>query len=137
MKDLIVSRAIAIASHELEERFIRSSGPGGQNVNKVASAVQLRFDVRNSASLTEPVRAALLATASITREGALVITAQRFREQEKNRADARARLVEIIRRAAMPRKARRPTRVPKASRQKRLEHKKRRGEIKRARARPD
>ena len=137
MKDLIVSRAIAIASHELEERFIRSSGPGGQNVNKVASAVQLRFDVRNSASLTEPVRAALLATASITREGALVITAQRFREQEKNRADARARLAEIIRRAAMPRKARRPTRVPKASRQTRLENKKRRGEIKRARARPD
>ena len=63
MKDLIVNRAIAIASHELEERFIRSSGPGGQNVNKVASAVQLRFDVRNSASLTEPVRAILSQTA--------------------------------------------------------------------------
>ena len=137
MKDLVVNRAITIASHELEERFIKSSGPGGQNVNKVASAVQLRFDVRNSPSLTEDARAMLLALPSVTRDGVLVITAQRFREQEKNRADSGARLVEIIRRAAAPRKARRPTRVPRASRQKRLENKKRRGGIKRDRSRPD
>lgn len=137
MRDLVVNRAITIAGHELEEHFIRSSGPGGQNVNKVASAVQLRFDARNSASLTEPARAALLAMPSVTRGGVLVITAQRFREQEKNRADARARLAEIIRRAATPKKARRPTKVPKASRRKRLENKKRRGETKRGRQAPD
>jgi ribosome-associated protein len=137
MKDLIVNHAITIASHELEERFIRSSGPGGQNVNKVSSAVQLRFDVRNSAGLTEIARAALLGLASITQDGVLVITAQRFREQEKNRADARDRLVDIIRRAATPRKARRPTRIPKASKRKRLDGKKHRAEIKRGRARLD
>lgn len=137
MRDLVVNRAITIAGHELEEHFIRSSGPGGQNVNKVASAVQLRFDARNSASLTEPARAALLAMPFVTRGGVLVITAQRFREQEKNRADARARLAEIIRRAATPKKARRPTKVPKASRRKRLENKKRRGETKRGRQAPD
>jgi ribosome-associated protein len=135
--DLIVNRAITIAGSELEERFIRSSGPGGQNVNKVASAVQLRFDVRNSASLNETVRAALLGLASVTQDGELVITAQRFREQEKNRADARARLAAIIRRAAVPRKPRRTTKVPRASRQQRLDNKKRRGEIKRRRARPE
>ena len=137
MKDLIVNHAITIASHELEERFIRSSGPGGQNVNKVSSAVQLRFDVRNSAGLTEIARAALLGLASITQDGVLVITAQRFREQEKNRADARDRLVDIIRRAATPRKARRPTKIPKASKRKRLDGKKHRAEIKRGRAKLD
>ena len=135
MKDLIVNPQITIAGHELEEHFIRSSGPGGQNVNKVASAVQLRFDVRNTASLTESVRAALMDL--LTRDGVLVITARRFREQEKNRADARARLAQIIRRAATPRKAWRPTKVPKASRQKRLENKQRRAQIKQSRARPD
>jgi ribosome-associated protein len=134
MKDLVVNHAITIAGHELEERFIRSSGPGGQNVNKVSSAVQLRFDVRNSAGLTETARMALLEMSSLTQEGVLVITAQRFREQERNREDARARLVEIIRRAATPKKVRRPTRVPKASKRKRLEGKKHRAEIKRGRA---
>lgn len=134
MKDLFVNHAITIPARELEEHFIRSSGPGGQNVNKVSSAVQLRFDVRSSTSLSELARNVLLATAPLTNDGVLVITAQRFREQEKNRADARARLADIIRRAATPRKARRPTKVPKASRKKRLENKKRRGEIKRGRA---
>ena len=134
MRELIVNRAITIADQELEERFIRSSGPGGQNVNKVSSAVQLRFDVKNSPSLPETVRAALLDLASITRDGVLVITAQRFREQEKNRADARDRLADIIRRAAIPPKPRRPTKVPKASKRKRLEGKKHRAEIKRGRA---
>jgi ribosome-associated protein len=137
VRDLVVNRAITIAGRELEERFIRSSGPGGQNVNKVSSAVQLRFDVRNSASLTETIREALLELASTTREGVLVISAQRFREQEKNRADARARLAEIIRRAAQPRRPRRPTKIPAASRQKRLQDKKRRADVKQSRTRPD
>ena len=134
MRELIVNRAITITDQELEERFIRSSGPGGQNVNKVSSAVQLRFDVKNSPSLPEAVRTALLDLASITRDGVLVITAQRFREQDKNRADARDRLADIIRRAAIPPKPRRPTKVPKASKRKRLEGKKHRAEIKRGRA---
>jgi ribosome-associated protein len=133
VKDLFVNRAITIAGQELEERFIRSSGPGGQNVNKVSSAVQLRFDVGNSVSLPETVREALLRAVWVSREGILVIMAQRFRERERNRADARARLVEIIRRAATPKKARRPTTVPRVSRKRRLENKKRRGEIKRGR----
>ena len=137
MSALIVNGRIVIPEHELQERFIRSSGPGGQNVNKVASAVQLRFDVRASPSLPEPVRAALLQVPRITGEGVLVITAQRFREQENNRADARARLAQIIRRAATPPKPRRATKVPKASKRKRLENKKHRAEIKRGRGRPD
>lgn len=134
---LKVTPRIVIPEDELEERFIRSSGPGGQNVNKVASAVQLRFDVRHSPSLTELARSALLLSGSLTRDGILVITAQRFREQERNRADARARLVEILRRAATPKLPRRATKIPKASKLKRLENKKRRADIKRGRARPD
>lgn len=137
MSALIVNGRIVIPEHELQERFIRSSGPGGQNVNKVASAVQLRFDVRASLSLPEPVRDALLREPGITGDGVLVITAQRFREQERNRADARARLAQIIRRAATPPKPRRATKVPKASKRKRLENKKHRAEIKRGRGRPD
>jgi ribosome-associated protein len=137
MSDLIVNSRIAIAERELQERFIRSSGPGGQNVNKVASAVQLRFDVRASPSLPETVRIALLREPGITSEGELIITAQRFREQERNRADARARLARIIRRAATPPKPRRATRVPKASKRKRLDTKKHRADIKRGRTRPD
>ena len=136
-ESLYVTARILIPEQELEERFIRSSGPGGQNVNKVASAVQLRFDVRHSPSLTELARSTLLLGGGLTRDGVLVITAQRFREQERNRADARARLVEILRRAATPKKVRRATKVPKASKRKRLDDKKRRGEIKRGRGRPD
>jgi ribosome-associated protein len=134
---LYVNHRITIADSELEESFIRSSGPGGQNVNKVSSAVQLRFDVRASPSLTEPARQALLGGGRLTRDGVLVITAQRFREQERNRADARARLVEILRRAATPKPVRRATKIPKASKRKRLDGKKHRGEIKRSRAKPD
>jgi ribosome-associated protein len=137
MSDLIVNSRIAIPERELQERFIRSSGPGGQNVNKVASAVQLRFGVRASPSLPEAVRIALLREPGITSEGELIITAQRFREQERNRADARARLAQIIRRAATPPKPRRATRVPKASKRKRLDTKKHRADIKRGRTRPD
>jgi len=136
-ESLYVTARILIPEQELEERFIRSSGPGGQNVNKVASAVQLRFDVRHSPSLTELARSTLLLGGGLTRDGVLVITAQRFREQERNRADARARLVEILRRAATPKKPRRVTKVPKASKRRRLDDKKRRGKIKRGRANQD
>jgi len=93
--------------------------------------------VRNSPSLSEPVRVALLKASGVTLDGVLVITAQRFREQEKNRADARARLAELIHRAATPPKPRRATKVPKSSKRKRLDNKKRRAEIKRGRGRPD
>jgi ribosome-associated protein len=134
---LFVTHRIVIPDSELEESFIRSSGPGGQNVNKVSSAVQLRFDVRLSPSLTEAARDALLRGGRVTREGVLIITAQRFREQDKNRADARARLAEILRRAATPKPVRRPTKVPKVSKRKRLEGKKHRAEIKRGRAKPE
>ena len=134
---LFVTPRIVIPDGELEESFIRSSGPGGQNVNKVSSAVQLRFDVRLSPSLTETAREALLRGGRVTREGVLIITAQRFREQDKNRADARVRLAEILRRAATPKPVRRPTKVPKVSKRKRLEGKKHRAEIKRGRAKPE
>ncbi len=127
-----ITDQIAIDESELVESFIRSSGPGGQNVNKLATAVQLRFDVRRSPSLTDEVRGRLerLAGRRLTREGVLVITAQSHRTQERNRADALDRLVALIRQAAVRPPARRPTRPTKASRKRRLEAKKRRGGIK-------
>ena len=131
-------RGIFIAESELSERFIQSSGPGGQNVNKVASAVQLSFDVARCPGLPEPVRAALLALggARLSKEGVLTLTARRFREQERNRADARARLAELIRQAATPPKPRRPTRIPRSSKAKRLDAKKHRAVRKLHRSRP-
>ena len=133
---LFVTHRITIPESELDESFIRSSGPGGQNVNKVSSAVQLRFDVLGSPSLTDVAREALLRGGKLTRDGVLVITAQRFREQDRNREDARARLVEIIRQAATPRPVRRATRIPKASKRKRLDTKKHRARIKQDRGKP-
>jgi ribosome-associated protein len=135
MSGLVVNDRITIAEDELQERFIRASGPGGQNVNKVASAVELRFDVRNSRSLTELARAALLFSGRLTKQGVLLIQAQRFRDQEKNRADARARLAAMVDAASIPPKPRRKTKVPKASRKKRLDGKKRRAEVKQGRGR--
>ena len=131
---LFVTHHISIPDSELEESFIRSSGPGGQNVNKVSSAVQLRFNVLTSASLTDVAREALLRSGKLTQARALIITAQRFREQERNRADARERLVAIIREAATPKRVRRPTKVPRSSKRKRLDGKKHRAEIKRGRS---
>jgi len=127
-----ITDRISIEEGELEESFIRASGPGGQNVNKLSSAVQLRFDVRHSPSLADDVRTRLerLAGKRLTREGVLVITAQRHRTQERNRQDARDRLIELIRQAAMPPVPRRPTRPTKASRERRIQTKKRRAAIK-------
>ncbi len=129
-----VTESIFIDERELEERFIRASGPGGQNVNKLESAVQLRFDVRRS-SLPEDVRARLarLAGRRMTLDGVLVITAQQHRTQERNRADARARLVDLVRRAAVPPVKRRPTRPTKASRERHHEAKRHRAGIKKLR----
>jgi len=127
-----INDRIAIGEEELEESFIRASGPGGQNVNKVSTAVQLRFDVERSPSLPGEVRARLktLAGRRLTKEGVLVIVAAQHRTQERNRAAARERLVELIRSAAERPTPRRKTRPPASSKRKRLEGKKRRGEIK-------
>jgi len=127
-----VTAHITIDEREIEESFVRSSGPGGQNVNKLSTAVQLRFDVRHSPSLPGDVRARLerLAGSRLTREGVLVIIAQRHRTQARNRQDALDRLVELIRQAAVAPIKRRPTRPTKASRERRIEGKKRRAGIK-------
>jgi ribosome-associated protein len=130
-----VTAKISIDEREIEESFVRASGPGGQNVNKLATAVQLRFDVRRSPSLDDDVRARLerLAGSRLTRDGVLVIIAQRHRTQARNRDDALDRLIDLIRRAAVPPLRRRPTKPTKASRERRIESKKRRGGVKRLR----
>ena len=131
-----ITDAIAIAEREIEESFVRDAGPGGQNVNKLATAVQLRFDVRHSPSLPEEVRVRLerLAGRRLTQEGVLIITARRHRTQERNRQDALDRLVELVRRAARPPTPRRATRPSAAARQRRLDVKQRRGAVKRLRS---
>jgi ribosome-associated protein len=130
-----VTDRIALDENELAFDFVQASGPGGQNVNKVSTAVRLRFDVRRSPSLPEPVRIRLerLAGRRLTQEGVLVIAAQRFRSQIRNREDAVERLVALIRDAATPPVPRRPTKPTHASRKRRLESKARRAEVKRGR----
>jgi ribosome-associated protein len=132
---LHISSTIAIPDEELVERFVRSSGPGGQNVNKLSTAVELRFDAANSPSLPDEVRLRLLARRDrrITDDGVVVLSAQRFRTQERNREDARERLAELIRAALVVPKPRVATKPTRASKERRLTSKRERAGVKRAR----
>ena len=132
-----ITPALALDERDLQETFVRSPGPGGQNVNKVSTAVQLRFALEQSADLTAEVRRRLRALAGrrVTADGWLVIEANRFRSQARNREDARARLVELVRKAAHPPKPRRPTRPSVASKERRLRGKRARARTKLARGR--
>jgi ribosome-associated protein len=133
-----ITNSIAIEEDEIAERFVRASGPGGQHVNKTSTAVELRFDVRNSSSLPEEVKTRLvtLAGSRMTLDGVLVLFAQGARSQEMNRQEAKARLVELIRRATERPKPRRPTKPTYSSKLKRLEGKSQRSGIKSTRAKP-
>jgi len=135
---IAITDDLVLDEREISESFIRASGPGGQNVNKVASAAQLRFAVATSLSLPDPVKARLLRLAGhrLTQEGVIVITARRFRSQERNREDARERLAALIRRAAEPPRPRRQTRPSGAQREERLAAKARRAAVKRRRRTP-
>jgi ribosome-associated protein len=130
-----ITDQISIDESELHESFVRSSGPGGQNVNKLSTAVQLRFDVRHSPSLPSDVAVRLMRLAGrrMTKDGVLVIIAQNHRTQERNRAEAQARLIDLIRQAAVRPIPRRATKPTKAAKQRRIEGKKRRSVIKRQR----
>ncbi|WP_026381746.1 alternative ribosome rescue aminoacyl-tRNA hydrolase ArfB [Afifella pfennigii] len=131
-----ISPAIVLKEDEIEERFVQASGPGGQNVNKVASAVELRFDLAGSSSLTADIkqRLARLAGRRLSKEGVLVIRCESHRTQERNRAEALERLIALIRRAIPAPKKRRPTRPTRASKERRLKAKKARGALKRERS---
>jgi ribosome-associated protein len=135
---LVCTPQIAIDEAELHETFVRASGPGGQNVNKLSTAVQLRFDVRRSAALPDAVAVRLMRLAGrrLTADGVLVISAQQFRTQERNRADARERLAKLVAEAAVPPVPRRATRPTLASKKRRLEAKTQRGATKRLRGAP-
>jgi ribosome-associated protein len=138
MPKIPVTHTITIDESELEESFIQASGPGGQNVNKVATAVQLRFNVAASPSLPDHVRERLrhIAGRKVTKDGVLVVTARRFRTQEQNREDARERLVALIKEAAYVAPPRRSTKLPRAAKKRRLDTKKKHGSLKRLRGRP-
>ncbi|HLQ86373.1 MAG TPA: alternative ribosome rescue aminoacyl-tRNA hydrolase ArfB [Salinisphaeraceae bacterium] len=135
---MYINKHLQLDERELEERFVRASGPGGQHVNTAATAVQLRFDAARSASLSAAVRARLLAMPDphITADGVIVIFAQRYRSQASNRRDARARLARLLTKAARAPARRRPTRVPRRAKMRRLENKKRRGRKKQLRKKP-
>ena len=133
-----ITDQIALDPEEIEETFLRAGGPGGQNVNKVSTAVQMRFDVRHSPSLPEALRSRTerLAGRRLTKDGVIVITAARFRSQERNREDALARLVELLQKAAERPRPRRATRPTRAAKERRLKSKTERGSIKKLRRRP-
>lgn len=133
-----VSNSLVIPDSELSLSFVRASGPGGQNVNKVASAVQLRFDVERSSVLSDAVKARLRALSGrrLTADGSLLIFARNHRTQESNRREAEERLADLVRHALIAPKARRPTRVPRAAKERRLEGKARQRRTKRLRGRP-
>jgi len=134
---LAITPALALDESEIQLEFVRAAGPGGQNVNKVATAAQLRFDVRGSPSLPAEVKARLvrLAGRRVSEDGVLVITARRYRSQEQNRADAVQRLVKMIQKAATRPRVRKATRVSLSAKVARVDEKKRRGETKRERRR--
>jgi ribosome-associated protein len=138
MAKIRVTEDIALDESELEETFVLASGPGGQNVNKVSSAVQLRFNAAASLALPEPVRFRLmiLAGGKLTKDGVVVLTARQFRDQVRNRSAARERLFEMIREAAIEPKKRRKTKPSRTSKEKRLQHKKKHAELKRTRGKP-
>ena len=132
---LRINETLSLPDSEIEETFIQASGPGGQKVNKTASAVQLRFDVARSTSLDDAVRQRLIKLAGrrMTSGGVLVIKARRFRSQERNREDARSRLVDLVRKALAPPRRRKATKPSAAAKAQRLERKRRRGTLKRLR----
>ena len=132
---IFVTDRISLAEDEMSEQFVRAPGPGGQNVNKLATAVQLRFDARGSTSLPDDVRTRLLelAGARATKHGEIIINAHRFRTRERNREDALERLVSLVRQATVVAKARKATRPSLASTRRQAEEKRRRAQLKRAR----
>ena len=135
---IAITPSLALDESEIQFEFVRAAGPGGQNVNKVATAVQLRFDVRRSPSLPAEVKARLvkLAGRRVSEDGILVITARRYRSQEQNRADAVQRLVKMIQKAATRPRVRKATRVSQSAKAARVDEKKRRGQVKHRRHRP-
>ena len=135
MPEIRITPEIAIDERELEESFVLASGPGGQNVNKVSSAVQLRFNVALSLSLPEPVRFRLMSAlqSRLTKDGVLVLVGRKFRDQNRNREDVRARLAELIATAAIEPKKRYKTKPSRGAKEERLQHKKKHAELKRGR----